>query len=240
MTAGSGDAWPEDYEQGRPGWPPEAVAVAGTRPAATVLDLGAGTGKLTRLLVERFSRVIAVEPAPAMRRVLERVCPRADVHAGSSSQIPLPYASVDAVFAAQAFHWFDDLDEIVRVLRPGGALVAMFNSPDGPVTPPVDDVEALLMAREPSDVNHLPLDLGNPVPEQLEFQHARFTNPQVLDRDGLVAFYASMGWFADLPDAERLLLREEVRERLTADRYERVWATDVYWIVEPSRPRVRP
>lgn len=233
MPAGSGDQWPDDYEQGRPGWPREATTVAGTPSGATVLDLGAGTGKLTRLLCERFARVIAVEPAPAMRRVLERMSPDAEVHAGSSDAIPLRDASVDAVFAAQSFHWFDDLDEIERVLRPGGALVAMFNSPDGPITPPVDDVEELLLAREPGDVNHTPLDLGNHPLDERRFAHARFANPQVLDRESLTAYYASMGWFADLRDAERLPLRDQLRRMLTSERYERVWATDVYWTPRP-------
>jgi len=69
MPAGSGDQWPGDYERGRPGWPREAVEVHGLPRSATVLDLGAGTGKLTRLLVSRFDHVVAVEPADAMRRV---------------------------------------------------------------------------------------------------------------------------------------------------------------------------
>jgi 16S rRNA A1518/A1519 N6-dimethyltransferase RsmA/KsgA/DIM1 with predicted DNA glycosylase/AP lyase activity len=69
MPTGSLDRWPEDYERGRPGWPHEVVDIAGVS-AATVLDLGAGTGKLTRVLTARFERVIAVEPAEAMRRLL--------------------------------------------------------------------------------------------------------------------------------------------------------------------------
>jgi predicted methyltransferase len=72
MPAGSGDRWADDYERGRPGWPPEVVDVPGLAPSASVLDLGAGTGKLTRLLVGTFDRVVAVEPADAMRRVLAR------------------------------------------------------------------------------------------------------------------------------------------------------------------------
>jgi len=72
MPAGSLDRWPEDYERGRPGWPPEVVDVPGLPRSATALDLGAGTGKLTRLLVSTFDRVVAVEPAEAMRRLLER------------------------------------------------------------------------------------------------------------------------------------------------------------------------
>ena len=90
MPAGSLDRWPEDYERGRPGWPREAVDLPGLPPAATVLDLGAGTGKLTRLLVSAFGRVIAVEPADAMRRLLVTLCPAAEALPGTGQEIPLP------------------------------------------------------------------------------------------------------------------------------------------------------
>jgi SAM-dependent methyltransferase len=236
MPVGSGDRWADDYERGRPGWPASAISVAGVAPDATVLDLGAGTGKLTRLLVGRFARVIAIEPADAMRRVLEAVCPAAESYAGTADAIPLPDASVDAVYAAQAFHWFDDdrsAREIRRVLRPGGALVAMFNAPGVPVEPPIDDVLALLRERSPDVVDYDPLDLGHGRAPSLSgfgsFEHARFPNPQTFDREELVAFYASMGWIGDLPDPERLPLLDSVRARLTAGEYRRVWETDVYW-----------
>jgi ubiquinone/menaquinone biosynthesis C-methylase UbiE len=115
--------WHEDHERGRPVWPTEVLDVAGLLPPATVLDLGAGTGKLTRLLVPRFSRVICVEPDEAMRDLLSPLCPSADVLAGRAEDIPLAEASVDAVFVAEAFHGFDDeraLAEIARVLKPRG------------------------------------------------------------------------------------------------------------------------
>ena len=98
-----------EYELGRPGWPDElldqVVAELGLGPAADVLDLGAGTGKLTRELVPRFARVVAVEPDDAMRAVLEEVVPGAEALAGRGESIPLADASVDAVFSAEAFHW---------------------------------------------------------------------------------------------------------------------------------------
>ena len=236
MPVGSGDRWADDYERGRPGWPAQAVTVAGTPREATVLDLGAGTGKLTRQLLDHFERVVAVEPADAMRHVLEAVCPAAESHAGTADAIPLEDASVDAVYAAQALHWFDDdrsVREIRRVLRPGGVLVAMFNGPGDPVEPPIDDALALLRERSPDGVDYDPLDLGHGRAPDLEgfapFAHARFPNPQTFDREGLVAFYASMGWIGDLPDDERLALLDRVRALLTADEYRRVWETDVYW-----------
>lgn len=81
LPAGSGDRWVDDYERGRPGYPAQFIDVLGLPPTATVLDLGAGTGKLTRLLVRTFDRVIAVEPAAAMARTLAARCPEAEVHA---------------------------------------------------------------------------------------------------------------------------------------------------------------
>ncbi len=140
MPAGSGDGWADAYERGRPGWPAAVIGIAHLPPSATVLDLGAGTGKLTRLLASRFERVVAVEPADTMRRLLAQLCPRAEALAGTAQEIPLADASVEAVFAAEAFHWFDDeraLAEIVRVLRPRGALVLTWNLPAGRWEPPI-------------------------------------------------------------------------------------------------------
>jgi hypothetical protein len=109
----------------------------------------------------------------------------------------------------------------------------MFNGPGDPVEPPIDDVLALLRERSPDGVDYDPLDLGHGRAPDLEgfapFAHARFPNPQTFDREGLVAFYASMGWIGDLPDDERLALLDRVRALLTADEYRRVWETDVYW-----------
>jgi ubiquinone/menaquinone biosynthesis C-methylase UbiE len=125
----------EDYDRVRPEYQPEAVDLAvfrlGLSADADVLDLGAGTGKLTRALVERFRHVTAVEPDPGMRAVLARATEAYRVLEGRAEEIPLPDASIDAVFVAQAFHWFDTdvaLPEIARVLRPGGGLVLIWNA----------------------------------------------------------------------------------------------------------------
>ena len=243
IPAGSGDRWPDDYERGRPGWPIGAVRVAGLPSTASVLDLGAGTGKLTRLLVSEFDRVVAVEPAEEMRRLLVAYCPAAVALSGTAQEIPVAGASVDAVYAAQAFHWFDEeraVAEIARVLRPGGALVLMWNLPAGPWEPSTNAAEKVLSERMPEDLDHIPLDLGGPHassgwrPAVAESPFEPFTatvlpNPQILDRDGLVAFYASMGWLADLPDEDRLPLLSEVRSRLTAPEYQRLWESHVHW-----------
>jgi SAM-dependent methyltransferase len=185
MPDGSGDRFPEDYERGRPGWPHEAVELLDLPPTTTALDLGAGTGKLTRLLVEGFDRVVAVEPAAAMRRVLVTLCPQAEICAGQARSIPLRDRSAGAVFAAEAFHWFDDdhaLAEIARVLRVDAPLLLLWNLPAGPWEP----------------LDHDPFDLDGPRRGDGEWRGSfvgagfeplrdtRIPNEQTLDRDGLV------------------------------------------------------
>ena len=132
--ARSFDAAAADYERHRPEYPADAIRWAaetlGLTRGARVLDLGAGTGKLTRGLLAGGFDVVAVEPGGTMRAQLERVLPGVDVHEGSAEAIPLPDASVDAVAAGQAYHWFDRrraLPELHRVLRPGGGLALFWN-----------------------------------------------------------------------------------------------------------------
>jgi SAM-dependent methyltransferase len=254
MPVGSGDRWAADYVRGRPGWPPEVVDLPGVPPEATVLELAAGTGKLTRLLVSGFGRVIAVEPAEAMRSLLVARCPEAEVLSGSAEAIPLPDSSVDAVFAAEAFHVFDGeraLAEIARILRPRGTLVLMWNLPAGPTQPSLAAAEQFLDERAPNreELGYDPLDLNSTRYQSgelflafadspfEELQEARLPNPQTVDRDGLVAFFASMGWIADLPDAERLPLLDDVRSQLDAPEYRRSWETRLYWTRLAGAPR---
>lgn len=245
--------WYEDYERGRPSYPPAVAEVPGLPSSATVLDLGAGTGKLTRLLVSTFGRVAAVEPDDEMRRMLVAFCPAAAAVAGSAEQIPLVDDSFDAVFAAQCFHNFDNeraLAEIARVLRPGGTLVLLWNVPAGPAEPSIAAVEQLLAPLWPEGWD--PLDLGDPFRSasgewRVAFtespfdaiQEARLPNPQAADREGLVAFFDSMGWIAVLPDADRLPLLDEVRSLLTSTDYVLPWETRVQWtsLVRSAPPR---
>jgi ubiquinone/menaquinone biosynthesis C-methylase UbiE len=123
----------EAYERGRPGWPADAVAGLLERfGSGTVLDLAAGTGKLTRVLAERADTVIAIEPVEGMRRVLREQLPHVRAIDSTAEAMPLPNDCVDAVFVAEAFHWFDPpvaAAEIARVLKPGGGLALLWNTP---------------------------------------------------------------------------------------------------------------
>lgn len=126
----------EDYEATRAGWPlapfTEVLAHLGVRARPDVVDLAAGTGKLTRTLAELAGTIVAVEPHPALRAVLARELPAVPVHDGSAEALPLAPESADVVAVGQAFHWFDverALAEIGRVLRPGGVLIAGWNAP---------------------------------------------------------------------------------------------------------------
>jgi SAM-dependent methyltransferase len=121
------------YDRVRPSYPEAAVGwILGAAPA-TVLDLGAGTGLLTRVLVERGHEVIAVEPDTRMRAVCAARTPGATVLEGSAEALPLPAGSVDGVVAGQSYHWFAGPAahaEIARVLRPGGVFGPMWNLRD--------------------------------------------------------------------------------------------------------------
>jgi SAM-dependent methyltransferase len=123
----------EIYERVRPGYPDAAIDWLLPPGARVVLDLGAGTGKLTRQLAARGLEVLAVEPSGGMRETLRAVVPGVQALAGTAEAIPLGRAAVDAVLVAQAWHWVDvprAVPEVARVLRPGGQLGLIWNSRD--------------------------------------------------------------------------------------------------------------
>ncbi len=121
------------YERGRPSYPPEAIDWLLPDGAHDVLDLGAGTGKLTTRLVERGLDVVAVDPIAEMLEMLRGSLPGTLALLGTAEGIPLADNSVDAVLVAQAWHWFDParaIPEVARVLRPGGRLGLLWNTRD--------------------------------------------------------------------------------------------------------------
>lgn len=135
--ARSFDRVAEAYERGRPLFPAavieHAVASLGLRPGRTVVDVAAGTGKLTRHLLASGADVVAVEPMAGMREVFARHVPDVTILDGTAEALPLPDDSVEAVTVAQAFHWFDPgpaFAEMDRVLRPGGRVALLWNVRD--------------------------------------------------------------------------------------------------------------
>lgn len=118
------------YERGRPSYPTAVVDWLMPTGARCVVDLGAGTGKLTRLLPRRAERVIAIEPSAPMIDKLRAISPDVDAREGNAKAIPVETDSADAVLCAQAWHWVDPATashEVGRVLRPGGMLGLVWN-----------------------------------------------------------------------------------------------------------------
>ena len=227
----------EAYERGRPGYAPEAVQWLSERlglgPGRVVLDLAAGTGKLTRQLVGTGASVLAVEPLEPMRQQLERAVREVEALEGTAEQIPLPNASVDAVTVAQAFHWFrfeEALVEIHRVLRAQGGLALVWNERD------LDD--PLQAAIERVIARHREL-LGEFRNWREPFQSSALFSPvesrafrleQLLDVDTLVDTVGSRSYIAALPDADRNSVLARIRA-LTADKPEPIslaYVTEVF------------
>jgi SAM-dependent methyltransferase len=227
----------EAYERGRPGYAEAALDALDLPADAIVVDLAAGTGKLTRQLVGRFARVIAVEPLDGKRVVLERVVPEAEALKGSADAIPLEDASVDAVFVGEAFHWFGNdaaVGEIARVLRPGGVLAILFNQGDGDFEPALpktfwDAYHALAIEKPPEQRVSTGLWRA-PFPGPFEpFTEASYPNPVELDREGILAQVASWSMIAALPEPDRMRLLAELAELVPDELYRHPLRTDLYW-----------
>jgi SAM-dependent methyltransferase len=150
------------YEAARPSYPPEVVALVDDG-ARVVVDLAAGTGKLTRLLVRDGRFVLGVEPVDAMRRLCAAHAP---VTGGTAERLPLRSRSADAVTVGQGFHWFSHdaaLREIARVLRPGGLLLLVWNERDT-TAPWVEAMSRITHAHDPGDATaYVKLDDWAPV-----------------------------------------------------------------------------
>jgi SAM-dependent methyltransferase len=206
----------EAYERSRPDYPPEAVGflVAQLGHGATVLDLAAGTGKLTRPLLTAGLDVVAVEPVAQMRAALPG---EARVLEGTAEAIPMGEAAVDAVTVAQAFHWFAGgaaLAEIHRVLRPDGVLALIWNRrlEEDPVNQRISELLAPHRAGAPThrfDAWRAAFErttLFGPLEERV------FANEQVLDADGMGDRIGSISFIAALPGDARAAVLAQARE----------------------------
>lgn len=209
------------YEHGRPGYPTEVAAWLVSEGARRVVDVGAGTGKFTRVLADVVAGtdadVVAVEPDAAMRSRLAEVLPDVRALDGSGEAIPLPDGSADLVTFAQSWHWVDrdaGVAEVARVLRPGGVLGLVWNVRDetddwsrrlGDV---ITRPEARRMSYDDDTV------LGGPFVGRA---HRVFEWVHEQDRTAFLDMVLSRSYLIVLPDDERAALRQEVVDLLDSD-----------------------
>ena len=205
------------YNAARPDYPLVAiehfVSTLGIGPTMHVLDLGAGTGIFTRQILPYVAKVTAVDPSSSMRASLRSETPGVEVLEGSDVAIPLGEGEVDAVFVAQAFHWFDApraLAEIHRVLVPGGALGLIWNERDETVA----WVEELSRAMR-WDI-HQPYEVGTDFSDVIsagpfeDVARVEFKHVQTLTREGLYQRVLTTSYISLMPDEERDVLMRDV------------------------------
>jgi SAM-dependent methyltransferase len=244
------------YERGRPEYPPAAIEWLrdrfDLRVSRTVVDVGAGTGKLTRALVATRAEVIAVEPLSAMRRVMEREVPSVRVLDATAEALPLGDASADLIVAGAAFHWFDfprALAEFHRVLRAGGGLALLWNRrpADHGLHDATNEIIEPYRGDTPSRARHA---WRAALDETALFSaDGELVTPfeQVFDLDRFVDRVGSISFVASLDDAERTDVLRRVRD-LGASAPQPIHLayccevygyrrTDVAWIAESSASR---
>jgi SAM-dependent methyltransferase len=215
-AAGFGAA-ADAYERGRPGYPSAAIdwlaRRVGLKPGATVVDLAAGTGKLSRALAVTGARVIAIEPVEAMRRAIG---PGIEAIEATAEAVPLPDGSTEVVTVGQAFHWFDGdaaLAEIHRILSPGGSLALLWNARrlEDPIQAAIEELikpycgEVPRHRTAPWREAFVRTDLFGPL-EEIGFPHE-----QLLDAEGLAARVGSISGIAALSDDPRAQVLGRVR-----------------------------
>lgn len=227
------------YERGRPDYPANAVneivQAFGIAAGSIVLDLAAGTGKFTRLLVPTGASIIAVEPLQKMRTTLSKSVRGIEIRDGTAESIPLPDTSVDVVTVAQAFHWFQPEEaaaEIHRVLRRGGGLALIWNRRDlnQPLQQALDDLVAPYKGPshpKGSDRWRESLDrtrLFTPLQEH------RFPHLQNTDTEGLINRVLSFSYMAILPEFEKEVVRERLRALTSTlpQRFDVLYVTTVF------------
>ncbi|MEA2675599.1 MAG: hypothetical protein QOI92_2791, partial [Chloroflexota bacterium] len=245
-TAAKGfSAGADAYERGRPDYTPDAVATLVRElrigPGTRVLDLAAGTGKLTRQLVDTGAEIVAVEPVAEMRAKLAIAVPGVEALEGTAERIPLPNHSMDAIVVAQAFHWFDGIramSEIRRVLVPRGGLGIIWQSRDA-IRPWIERLNEIIdgaaagQPRYRGDAWRASFDLSA-LFDPLET--ARFAHIQRGDVDTMVDRVASISYVAAMPADRRAIVLDAVRNLLAtdpdtsgADVIELPYRADVFW-----------
>lgn len=218
---------PDAYERGRPGWPLELVALAMGACEITegpvAVDLAAGTGKLSRELASLAGRLVALEPSEPMRTRLQREVPSAEVADARAEALPFVDGFADVAFSAEAFHWFANADavaEIGRVVRPGGALILLWQRPEG-------------FERDKGSPQNAyddgswrgPIDAS---PRWGDLDTASVSHVQTLDRDGVVALASSWSWVERMSESDRRHFLASVAST-TPDEVSITWQAHVWW-----------
>lgn len=196
------------YDRGRPHYPPAAIEWLLGREPRRVVDLAAGTGKLTRGLLDAGHQVVAVEPLVELAAYLRSSCPGTPTVLGRAEALPLADGSVAAVTVGHAFHWFEAdaaLAEIARVLTPGGVLGVLWNIRDTSVAW-VATLSAILHSDASAHADAIPRH-----PDFAGCATASFPNRQPIDEETLVEMVCSRSYVAALPAPDRVPVLDAVR-----------------------------
>jgi SAM-dependent methyltransferase len=214
VRAGSFGTAAAIYERARPSYPADALDWLLPAGSPRVLDLGAGTGKLTRLIAERGINVEAVDPSAQMLAELEQVLPDVRTHVGTAEQMPLPDSSFDAIVVAQAWHWVDlprAAAETARVLKPGGRLGLIWNDRDDRV----DWIRALSdVVGDTASASRMASDnpiFGAPF-GQIEYFVTEWSNP--ITPAGLIELVASRSFVIVASERDRTSILGGVQDLL--------------------------
>lgn len=238
----------ENYVKARPGYPKEVILLleskCGLTHAATVVDVGCGTGMLAKLFADYGCRVIGVEPNGPMREAGKQFLsgyPNVEVVDGTAEAIPLPGTSVDFITAGQAFHWFNQKEarhEFMRILKPNGWAVLIWNDREVTGSKFADAYEAMLrkygtdyaeiQQRGKAAASTFEQFFGNSALEKAEFP-----NNQRLDREGLVARVLSASYMPNIGHPQHSAMMDEVdriyRENEKNGTVEMKYETRVYY-----------
>lgn len=220
------DAIADSYDRARPDYAPAVIgaiaAELGLAAGAPVLDLAAGTGKLARALLACGFDVVAVEPQPQLRELLASIIGSERALEGLAEQIPLAGSSVEAVAVGEAFHWFDQavaLEEIRRVLRPGGGIAVLSTYVEWGAASWAHEVGTLLAELRPEH----PRTDGPPWSDAVraaegwsEPREVRVTISRPSDPDQLLDYIGSFSWIAALPEPKRTDTLAEIKRLMEA------------------------
>ena len=226
------------YERGRPGYPSRIVDwivdTGALREGRVVVDLAAGTGKLTRELTASGAEVVAVEPIAEMRAALAASVPAVRSIAGTAEATNLPSDFADVVTVAQAFHWFaseDALTEIARVLKPGGLLFIVWNRRDlsQPLQSEISRIIEPYRSDTPSHVSGRWRGVMDSTDRFEAVGEEHFDSEQFVDGTALVDRVASISFIANLPDPQRLGVLGRIAQLVADDPAQTLrYLTDAY------------